>query len=608
MLMDDGADATPPSSRLRRASPWAIAVLGVLVWIGVDRTVWLFRAPLPLSTRSLGGSIEQLTFEQGIEALPSLSPDGGWIAYRSDAEGTGDIMVRRIGDAEARNLTRELNAEESDPAFSPDGRQIAFRSTHQGGGIFISDRSGGGVRRITNFGASPAWTPNGRAIVFATRSSVNPRSGAQSGDADLPSGVRAGVSEGWMVDVETRAVSRIVRGDFRQPSVSPDGTRIAYWAAPPLPATGNFVRRRETGLWTVGIAGIDARQVAVSGSSGVDWNPVWSSDGEFLYFLSDRGGRVGIWRAAMDHRGTTSAGRAVAMALDAGRAASLAIAANGRRLAWSTAEWSPTLLRIDYDADSRATRGNPAPVRAGGLPFRCAEPSPDGTLLAGVSDHRRSDIYVVNISDGVPKAVTRDAATEGCPRWSADGSMIAFFSRADGLTNTLRIARADGTVLHQAASVGGEAHPVWAPDGTSLIAMDLQRRLNDIFSVDRDGTPVRVETLPALSQGFTPFAWSRDGVQIAGTSSGAIWVYRRDSRTYDRLAPGGHPTWLRSGRRLVFASEGRLVLFDVPSRFTREILALPDLYLDAPLVSADDRQLYFSRNAPEANLWLATLR
>jgi hypothetical protein len=46
----------------------------------------------------------------------------------------------------------------------------------------------------------------------------------------------------------------------------------------------------------------------------------------------------------------------------------------------------------------------------------------------------------------------------------------------------------------------------------------------------------------------------------------------------------------------------------VPSRFTREILSIPDLYLDNPIVAADDRQLYFSRNAPEANLWLATLR
>ena len=608
MLMDDGADAIPPSGRLRRASPWAIAAIGILVWIGVDRAVWFLRTPLPLSTRALTGLIEQLTFEQGIEALPSLSPDGEWVAYRSDNEGTGDIFLRRIGDGETRNLTRELRADESDPAFSPDGRQIAFRSTHQGGGIFVVDRSGGDVRRLTNFGASPAWTPNGRTIVFATRSSIDPRSGGQSGDTYLPSGIRSGASEGWVVDVETRAVSRLVRGDFRQPSVSPDGSRIAYWAAPPSPSAGNFARRRETGLWTVGIGGEDARQVEVNGPSGVDWNPVWSSDGAFLYFLSDRGGRVGIWRAAMDRRRTTSVGRAVAMELEAGRAASLAIAANGRRLAWSTAEWSPTLLRIDYDADTRSTRGNPTPVRAGSLPFRCAEPSPDGTLLVGVSDQPQSDVYLVSISGGAPKAVTRDAAMEGCPRWSPDGKRIAFHSNAGG-AHKVWIAQADGTVLHPPSRIPGEqTHPVWSPDSTALATVDLQRGTTHIYDIAPDGTLTEAEAQPSPVRDFIPNAWSPDGSQIAGTGGGAVWLYHRAIRTFDRLMPGGYPTWLSSGRRLIVASEGRLILADVPSRFTREILSVPDLYLDSPILSPDDRQLYFSRNAPEANLWLATLQ
>jgi Tol biopolymer transport system component len=598
---------TPESQPLRRPPLWAIVAIGILLWLAIDRAVWMFRTPLPLSTRSLTGSIEQLTFELGIEALPSLSPDGDSVAYRSDAQGTGDIFVRRAGDGESLNLTRPLGAEESDPAFSPDGRHIAFRSTYQGGGIFIIDRAGGDLRRLTNFGASPAWTPDSRAIVFATRSSVDPRSGVPAGDTYLPSGIRAGASEGWIVTVETGVVSRLVRGDFRQPSVSPDGSRIAYWAAPPPPSAGNFARRRETGLWTVAIDGGDARQVAASGSAAVDWNPVWSSDGTFLYFLSDREGRVGIWRAAMDRRRASSIGRAVAMALEAGRAASLAISADGRRLAWSTAEWSPTLLRIDYDPDTRSTRGNPTPVRAGSVPFRCAEPSPDGTLLVGASDQPQSDIYVVRADSSALQAITRDAASEGCPRWSPDGSMIAFHSNAGGVSK-LWIARTDGAILHVSKIPGGQAHPVWAPDGRSLVAVDLRGGENHIYSVARDGTLTKGEALPLPPQGFTPLAWSPDGSQIAGTGSGAVWLYRRDTRTFDRLTPGDHPTWLSGGRRLIFASEGRLILLDVPSRFTREILSIPDLYLDNPIVAADDRQLYFSRNAPEANLWLATLR
>jgi Tol biopolymer transport system component len=357
----------------------------------------------------------------------------------------------------------------------------------------------------------------------------------------------------------------------------------------------------------VAIDGSDERQVAAGESSGLDWNPVWSPDGEFLYFLSDRGGRVGIWRAAMYRGGSSSVGGAVAMGLDADRAASLAISADGRRLAWSTAEWSPSIMRIDYDADTRTARGNPVPVRAGPFSFRCAQPSPDGTLLAGAADQPQSDIYVVGTSGGAPNAITQDGANESCPRWSPDGTRIAFHTNAEG-ANRIWIARADGTVLHQSRTADEQSYPVWAPDSRSVAVVNQQRSEIDFYDVAPDGSLTKREGVTDIPRGFVPSGWSPDGSEIAGTAAGALWFYQVAARTFDRLMPGSHPTWLSSGSRLIFASEGRLILLDVPSRYMREILAVPDLYLDTPILSADDRQLYFSRNAPESNLWLATLR
>ena len=34
----------------------------------------------------------------------------------------------------------------------------------------------------------------------------------------------------------------------------------------------------------------------------VDWNPVWSPDGRFLFFSSDRGGSMNLWRVPIDER------------------------------------------------------------------------------------------------------------------------------------------------------------------------------------------------------------------------------------------------------------------------------------------------------------------
>ena len=604
----DGAEEQASHSVTRFRPPvWAIVLIGVALWFAIDRGIFLFRGSLPPSARSLSGTVDQITAEPGIEALPTLSPDGEWIAYRSDVAGTGDILIRRVGEDRARNLTQWMNAEESDPAFSPDGRQIAFRSTYQKGGIYVIDRDGGGLRRVTQFGASPAWTPNGRAIVFATRSSIDPSSGALSDDVYLPSGIRSGGSEGWIVNVESRIVTRLSRGDFRQPSVSPDGKRVAYWAAP-LPATpGSPFARRETGLWTVGIDGSDARHaVPRGGPNAVDWNPVWSPDGEFLYFLSDRAGGIGVWRASMDVKRGAAVGRVLPMAFDAARAASLAISGDGRRLAWSTAEWTPTLLRVDYDADTRSTRGTPTVV-ASMRSFRCVEPSPDGSHLAGVSHQQPSDIQVVGIASGDVTSITRDAAIEGCPRWSPDGTRLAFHSNIQG-RQQVWIAYADGSGRPFTADVPGEqTDPVWSPDGTSLVATDRARGANRIFAVGSEGVLIPRSSLPPLDQGFVPASWSPDGTRIAGTAAGAVWIYDIATELYTRLMPASHPTWLSGGRRLILASEGRLILVDVPTRFTREILALPDLHLATPTLSPDNRQLYFTRNAPESNVWTVAI-
>jgi hypothetical protein len=50
------------------------------------------------------------------------------------------------------------------------------------------------------------------------------------------------------------------------------------------------------------------------------------------------------------------------------------------------------------------------------------------------------------------------------------------------------------------------------------------------------------------------------------------------------------------------------MMLDLPSRYTREILSIPDLHLDSPFLSPDDRHLYFDQNTTEANIWLLTLK
>jgi len=40
--------------------------------------------------------------------------------------------------------------------------------------------------------------------------------------------------------------------------------------------------------------------VAVVDDDFENWNPVWSPDGEYLYFVSDRNGTMNLWRLPVD--------------------------------------------------------------------------------------------------------------------------------------------------------------------------------------------------------------------------------------------------------------------------------------------------------------------
>ena len=62
--------------------------------------------------------------------------------------------------------------------------------------------------------------------------------------------------------------------------------------------TGRFTKVGLRDIWTVPADG--GEPVPVTDDAFVDWNPVWSFDGKYLYFSSDRGGSFNLWRIRLD--------------------------------------------------------------------------------------------------------------------------------------------------------------------------------------------------------------------------------------------------------------------------------------------------------------------
>lgn len=74
-------------------------------------------------------------------------------------------------------------------------------------------------------------------------------------------------------------------------------------------------------------------------------------------------------------------------------------------------------------------------------------PSPDGTKVAFVSTRAagNSDIWVMNANGTMPTRLTTNVAQESSPVWSPDGSMIAFSSTRSGVAREIYVMAADGS-------------------------------------------------------------------------------------------------------------------------------------------------------------------
>ncbi|MDX2163723.1 MAG: hypothetical protein SF162_20570 [bacterium] len=104
---------------------------------------------------------------------PAWSPDGNQIAYagRSGWRDDADVYILDLTTGIQRNLTDNVDIDDSDPAWSPDGSSIAITSNRFGtNAIYFLDPVTGNVlgqlQTATLPVARPHWSPDGLSIAF----------------------------------------------------------------------------------------------------------------------------------------------------------------------------------------------------------------------------------------------------------------------------------------------------------------------------------------------------------------------------------------------------------------------------------------------------------
>jgi eukaryotic-like serine/threonine-protein kinase len=582
------------SRRQAAAAAAVVSVFGVLMWRGpLSRET--ARAEPAAGPVHLAASLRRLTDFPGLEWYPSLSQDGSAVLWVRSIEGRSHIFRQRIDDGSITDLSAASAADDTQPAFSPDGRQIAFRSERDGGGIFLRDAASGAVRRLTRVGFNPSWAPDGRSILCSTESIINPRS-------------RRTESQVLRVDLASGSMQSPTRGDAVQATWSPHGRRIAYWGV--VTATGERV------IWTIPAAGGAAVPAVRNG--GVDWNPIWSPDGRYLYFVSDRSGIANLWRVPIDEFTGRVLGDPEPITSSSEPVMFPSISGDGAHIAYSTAEPRTTLARADYDRDSGRASSHRDVLTDTASEISEVDVSPDGRQLVYKVGIPREVLLVADADGGRPRRLLDGEQKSRRPRWAPDGSRIAFYSNRGGRYEIWTV-RPDGGGLEAETRVAGQwvENPVWSPDSRWLaVAIGNQGVLIDLA---QPLAQRQVHPLPPPRQGYSFCAdsWSTDGRWLAGAifhpdglrDPGIVLHSLRDGG-YRRLNDrGGNPRWLHDNREVLYADANKILLMDVQTGRSQPVLALaPEIVVTDFALSPDEKTLYLAQEQDQGDIWLLSTR
>ncbi len=390
-------------------------------------------------------------------------------------------------------------------------------------------------------------------------------------------------------------------GDCRQPTWSPDGTRIAFQSY----RDGNFH------IWKVNKDGSGLSQL----TAGIyhDREPYWSPDGTSVIFSSDRSGNYDIWKLVLetdslvqltDHPGNdyfpafSTDGKSIAYVSERATAAGIYVRdPEGKHQLFvhskeklASPAWHPDGLHIIFNSLT-AGASQLEMVKTGGgdwqtlsqdvedvFPFRTAWVSPteylytaDGLIKRGKTgvSTTKTIAFTAEVTLArdryAPKKRNFDAAVpvpvQGirAPVVSNSGKFVAFAALGDiwvletGKSRPVQITN----------DVFIDIDPVWSPDGKWL-AYTSDRNGNMDLWIREISTGKEVCLLDATDNLKFP-SWSADGARIAfyqadpnaysRSSLSVIDVKTRKVQTlYDGLFEASQPSWSKDGKYLVVSS------------------------------------------------------
>jgi Tol biopolymer transport system component len=496
------------------------------------------------------------------------------------------------------NRTVDNKSDDRYASWSPDGRQIAFWSDRDGGGYYVMPSLGGAAQKITAtpgsswYHSPPAWSTDGTQLAVTVYKSVENR-------FDLVAQIISLANR----DVRQFPLPGSQEGRLDL-SWSPDGRFLAYLDVSTQSAETSQLR-------ILNLA--DGSSKAVTDERMNTRGPSWSSDGRYIYFVSNRGHTSDLWRQRIQADGLPAGDPVqVTTAVDMRHAA---FSKDGKRLVYSKGRWLSNLWRVPILQNRAATWADAQQMTFDQAFSEFVDISPDGKMMAFSSDRAgNQDIWTMPVAGGPASQLTADPAPEWDPSWSPDGRELAFYAYRTSDREIWKMPSSGGPAIQLTRNKVLDAGPDWSPDGREIIFRSLRNGNSDIWAIPANGGEARQITSgskPDICSTFSP-----DGRWIAFTSlrTGEFHVWRVAASGGEpellSRGPGGCPQWSRDGKLIIFGGVGERAgnfwAYSLVDRTERPVTNLTgrrgELILQPP--STDEKYLYFPWRDDLGDIWV----
>jgi serine/threonine protein kinase len=524
------------------------------------------------------------------------------------------------------------------PAISPDGNFLAYVESEKifEQKVMVLDRLNGQTIEVFNAKscAHLKWLPNSSELSFlafpkddnGVYSYVVPRLGGSV--RRLPhTPVMSWSPDGTQYTWTKRTaddISLVDRssGDFQR---IPFQATFKWFVSDDWSPLDNFLliltidKDSRYSIWTISLDGKNQNKVVEESAEIL--SPQWSPKGDSIYYFRGRADDKELWKVQI----STSTGKAtkspelVLGGLQAGNVISLAN--DSRKLVYTREVsysniWMMTLEEPGDESSVKVKQLTTGTSRYGIPRF-----SPDGTCIAfSMRKGGSKNIYIMPLESGEPRQVTYLNSQNSSAAWSPDGKEIAFGSNEGGTMSVWKVSTEGGN-LHRFAKtkLSETGYVSWEPGDSILYHKPGNRNFILLNPKTEEESPLVEDEMVGWM--FTPY-WSPDGKKVAVSwnridrKGGGAWIITLEDSTQKLVKEGNvYPVgWTPDGKWIYIAPniQGllKIIMVNLQTGLEKDVFSLPLSQeegmpiLESVSISPDGKHFVLGVQKISSDVWL----